>query len=79
MSMNSRTIDKKSRALSLRDFFFQESTFIEQLVEDESQMEGLPKDCSKVMVWHLHLEATQLYYPQSWLMKKNLDIVATLT
>ncbi|XXG45807.1 hypothetical protein AAC387_Pa02g0791 [Persea americana] len=58
---------------------FQESTFIEQLVEDESQMEGLPKDCSKVMVWHLHLEATQLYYPQSWLMKKNLDIVATLT
>ncbi|CAK9879459.1 unnamed protein product [Sphagnum jensenii] len=36
---------------------FQETTFIEQLVADESQMEGRPPGCSKVMVWHLHLEA----------------------
>lgn len=57
---------------------FQESTFIEQLVEDESQMEGLPKDCSKIMVWHLHLEAPKIFYPQGWSMQKNLDVVAHL-
>ncbi|ERM98673.1 hypothetical protein AMTRI_Chr05g57380 [Amborella trichopoda] len=43
---------------------FQETKFIEQLVEDESQMEGLPDDCSKIMAWRLHLEAPELVYPQ---------------
>lgn len=57
----------------------QETTFIEQLVEDESQMEGFPSDCSKVMVWHLHLEAPDLLYPNGWSIQKNLEVVAPLT
>jgi galactosylgalactosylxylosylprotein 3-beta-glucuronosyltransferase 1 len=51
----------------------QETTFIEQLVADESQMEGLPPGCSKVMVWHLHLEAaSELLYPSGWTLKLPL-------
>lgn len=58
---------------------FQETTFVEQLVEDESQMEGLANNCSEIMVWHLHLEAPELIYPKGWLMQKNLEVVAPLT
>jgi galactosylgalactosylxylosylprotein 3-beta-glucuronosyltransferase 1 len=54
---------------------FQETTFIEQVVEDESQMEGIPRDCSKIMNWHLHLEAHELVYPKGWLLQKNLEVV----
>ncbi|XP_077234011.1 nucleotide-diphospho-sugar transferases superfamily protein [Tasmannia lanceolata] len=54
---------------------FQETTFIEQLVEDESQMEGIPPDCSRIMNWHLHLEAHGLSYPHGWILQKNLDVV----
>ncbi|KAK9270470.1 hypothetical protein L1049_026050 [Liquidambar formosana] len=54
---------------------FQETTFIEQVVEDESQMEGSPPGCSKIMNWHLHLEAHNLVYPKGWLLQKNLDAV----
>ncbi|OVA07330.1 Glycosyl transferase [Macleaya cordata] len=54
---------------------FQETTFIEQLVEDESRMEGILQGCSRVMNWHLHLEARNLGYPRGWLLQKNLDIV----
>ncbi|KAB2616920.1 beta-1,4-xylosyltransferase IRX9H [Pyrus ussuriensis x Pyrus communis] len=54
---------------------FQETTFIEQVVEDESQMEGTPASCSKVMNWHLHLEAHSLVYPKGWQLAKNLDVV----
>ncbi|XP_043687144.1 probable beta-1,4-xylosyltransferase IRX9H [Telopea speciosissima] len=56
----------------------QETMFIEQIVEDESQMEGLGKDCSRIMVWHLHLESSHPFYPHGWIMKKNLDTVAPL-
>ncbi|KAF8400836.1 hypothetical protein HHK36_014139 [Tetracentron sinense] len=56
----------------------QASTFIEQIVEDESQMEGPVKDCSRVMLWHLHLEASHPFYPRGWFMKKNLDVVVPL-
>ncbi|KAK3005420.1 hypothetical protein RJ639_016323 [Escallonia herrerae] len=41
------------------------STFIEQVLEDESQMEGLPPDCSKVMVLHSHVESWYSY-PREW-------------
>ncbi|BBM97044.1 putative beta-1,4-xylosyltransferase IRX9 [Marchantia polymorpha subsp. ruderalis] len=51
----------------------QETTFIEQLVEDESQMEGLPSGCNKIMVWHLHLESTSLSYPSGWSLSTPLD------
>ncbi|KAL1821848.1 hypothetical protein DCAR_0418275 [Daucus carota subsp. sativus] len=54
---------------------FQETTFIEQVVEDESQMEGIPQDCSRIMNWHLHIEARDLVYPDGWLLPKNLDVV----
>ncbi|KAF7817076.1 putative beta-1,4-xylosyltransferase IRX9H [Senna tora] len=54
---------------------FQETTFIEQLVEDESQMEGSPPGCSKIMNWHLHLDAHNMVYPKGWLLQKNLDAV----
>ncbi|KAL4574049.1 hypothetical protein LXL04_020871 [Taraxacum kok-saghyz] len=52
---------------------FQETTFIEQLVEDESQMEGTPFGSSKIMNWHLHLEAVEVGYPRGWLLQNNLD------
>ncbi|XP_059636370.1 probable beta-1,4-xylosyltransferase IRX9H [Cornus florida] len=54
---------------------FQETTFIEQVVEDESQMEGVPLGCSRIMNWHIHLEARELVYPRGWLLQKNLDAV----
>ncbi|KAF8377434.1 hypothetical protein HHK36_030811 [Tetracentron sinense] len=57
---------------------FQETTFIEQMVEDESQMEGIPHGCSRIMNWHLHLEARGLVHPRGWLVKKNLDVVLPL-
>nr|GMC48235.1 probable beta-1,4-xylosyltransferase IRX9H [Ipomoea batatas]GMC50754.1 probable beta-1,4-xylosyltransferase IRX9H [Ipomoea batatas] len=53
---------------------FQETTFIEQLVEDESQMEGIPSDCSRVLNWHLHLESRELVYPKGWLILRNLGV-----
>ncbi|XVE55669.1 hypothetical protein DITRI_Ditri03aG0177100 [Diplodiscus trichospermus] len=53
---------------------FQETTFIEQLVEDESQMEGIPPGCSRIMNWHLHLDTGNLVYPKGWLLEKNLDV-----
>ncbi|KAJ4850651.1 putative beta-1,4-xylosyltransferase irx9h [Turnera subulata] len=54
---------------------FQETTFIEQVVEDESQMEGVPLGCSRILNWHLHLDARGLIYPKGWLLQKNLDAV----
>ncbi|XP_015576941.2 probable beta-1,4-xylosyltransferase IRX9H [Ricinus communis] len=54
---------------------FQETTFIEQVVEDESQMEGVPPGCSRVLNWHLHLDAQGLVYPTGWLFQKNLDVI----
>ncbi|XP_073020263.1 probable beta-1,4-xylosyltransferase IRX9H [Primulina eburnea] len=54
---------------------FQETTFIEQIVEDESHMEGIPPSCYMIMNWHLHLEARELIYPKGWMLQKNLDVV----
>ncbi|PRQ27500.1 putative 1,4-beta-D-xylan synthase [Rosa chinensis] len=58
---------------------FQVSTFIEQVVEDESQMEGLLQDCSRIMVWHRHHESVNAFYPHKWFKKNNLDVIASLT
>lgn len=57
----------------------QVSTFIEQIIEEETQMEGLPNDCSRIMVWHLPLEASLSVYPHQWLMKKSLEVISPLT
>ncbi|CAL2234368.1 unnamed protein product [Prunus armeniaca] len=57
---------------------FKASTFIEQVVEDESQMEGLLHDCSTIMVWHHHRESSNAFYPHKWIMKDSLDVIASL-
>ncbi|KAL6560209.1 Pglcat2p [Orobanche hederae] len=54
---------------------FQETTFIEQIVEDESEMEGIPLGCYQIMNWHLHLEARELVYPKGWMLQNNLEVV----
>ncbi|XP_044464355.1 probable beta-1,4-xylosyltransferase IRX9H [Mangifera indica] len=57
---------------------FQASTFIEQIVEDESQMEGLLENCSRIMVWLLPSESSNSFYPQKWFLKNNLDVISPL-
>lgn len=57
---------------------FQVSSFIEQVVEDESQMEGMLENCSRVMVWNLHLESSNSFYPPKWYTVSNLDVTAQL-
>ncbi|PHU03966.1 putative glucuronosyltransferase [Capsicum chinense] len=42
------------RHLDIVNGGFQVSTFIEQVVEDESQMEGFPVHCSRIMVWQFN-------------------------
>ncbi|CAN8246090.1 unnamed protein product [Cochlearia groenlandica] len=57
---------------------FQETTFIEQLVADESEMEGVPQACSRILNWHLHLDARDVPYPQGWVIQKNLEAHITV-
>ncbi|RYR33564.1 hypothetical protein Ahy_A10g048170 isoform C [Arachis hypogaea] len=57
---------------------FRVSTLIEQVVEDESQMEGLMNNCSSVMVWHIDLEPSHSFYPQKWMIKNYLDVILPL-
>lgn len=56
----------------------QDTKFIEQLVADESQMEGLANGCSKIMVWNLHLEASMITYPSRWIVENNLEAIVPL-
>ncbi|KAI3980287.1 hypothetical protein MKX01_001358 [Papaver californicum] len=70
-----RPSSKPVRQLDTVKEGFQETTFIEQVVEDEYQMEGIPQCCSRVMNWHLHLDARNLVYPGGWQLQKNLDVV----
>ncbi|KAK9683746.1 hypothetical protein RND81_10G161800 [Saponaria officinalis] len=49
------------------------SAFIEQVVEDESQMEGFVGMCSTIMVWHLPLESSSASYPRQWLLSRNME------
>ncbi|OIW14589.1 hypothetical protein TanjilG_32931 [Lupinus angustifolius] len=51
------------------------STLIQQVVEDESQMEGLMNNCTKIMVWHIDLKSSYSFYPQNWIIKNNLDVI----
>ncbi|KAE8653932.1 putative beta-1,4-xylosyltransferase IRX9H [Hibiscus syriacus] len=52
----------------------QETTFIAQVVEDESQMEGIAPGCSRIVNWHLHLDTGNLVYPKGWQLQKNLEV-----
>ncbi|CAN7127406.1 unnamed protein product [Brassica rapa subsp. narinosa] len=63
---------------TVREGFQQETTFIEQVVADESDMEGVPSACSRILNWHLHLDALDVPYPQGWVMQKNLEAVITV-
>lgn len=51
------------------------STLIEQIVKDESEMEGLMNDCSRVMVWNIDLESSYSFYPKKWITENNLDVI----
>ncbi|RAL52924.1 hypothetical protein DM860_007692 [Cuscuta australis] len=63
----------------LRDGF-QATTFIEQLVEDENQMEGIPPNCSRVMLWQFDIESSYPKYPSSSSSSiKNHSKTATAT
>ncbi|CAN4119232.1 unnamed protein product [Withania somnifera] len=54
---------------------FQVSTFIEQVVEDESQMEGFPMHCSRIMVWQFNTKL--MYpYPREWWAKNYLGTIS---
>ncbi|BAF18215.1 probable beta-1,4-xylosyltransferase GT43E isoform X1 [Oryza sativa Japonica Group] len=57
----------------------QESRFIEKLVKHERQIEGLPEDCNRVMVWNFNLEPPLLNVPPGWSLHKNLDAVIPVT
>ncbi|KAK1677129.1 hypothetical protein QYE76_037977 [Lolium multiflorum] len=57
---------------------FQGTTFVEQLVEDESQMEGIPADCSQIMNWHVPFGSESLVYPKGWRVATNLDVIIPL-
>lgn len=45
----------------------QVSMFIEQIIEDESEMEGISEDCSRIRVWDLHLETFYSFNPKGGL------------
>lgn len=66
------------RQLSTVKEGFQETTFIEQLVAEESQMEGMPDGCGKIMNWHLHLDARGVAYPGGWFLQRNLDAIMSI-
>ncbi|CAK9325494.1 unnamed protein product [Citrullus colocynthis] len=53
-----RTVEPARQLDTIRDGL-QASDFIEQIVEDESQMEGLLEDCSRIMMSLLHLHEIQ--------------------
>lgn len=70
-----RPFSKPIRQLDTVKEGFQETTFIEQVVEDEHQMEAVPPGCSMIQNWHLHLDTRNLVYPKGWLLEKNLDVI----
>ncbi|GMJ11081.1 IRREGULAR XYLEM 9-LIKE, IRREGULAR XYLEM 9 Homolog [Hibiscus trionum] len=74
---NRRTLEPIRQLDTVKDGF-QASSFIEQLVDDYSQMEGLPPDCSRIMVWMLNVESSDSFYPKKWSVKNNLDVIAPL-
>ncbi|KAE9587048.1 hypothetical protein Lal_00004341 [Lupinus albus] len=71
------TLDPIRQLESVKEAFWI-STLIEQVVEDESQMEGLMNNCTKIVVWHIDLESSYSFYPQNWIIKNNLDAILNL-
>lgn len=54
----------------------QMSAFIGQLVEDESQMECLPKSSSSIFVWQSLLESSSSTNTQPWATREAVDLTA---
>ncbi|CAL0327298.1 unnamed protein product [Lupinus luteus] len=71
------TLEPIKQLESVKEVFWI-STLIQQVVEDESQMEGLMNNCTKIMVWHIDLESSYSFYPQNWIIKNNLDVILNL-
>ncbi|XP_042395768.1 probable beta-1,4-xylosyltransferase IRX9H [Zingiber officinale] len=57
---------------------FEDTGFLEQIIEDEYQMEAVPRDCPRIMHWRLQLEAKHLAYPKGWKISKNLNGIIPL-
>jgi hypothetical protein len=57
----------------------QESRFIEKLVKNDRQVEGLPDNCNRVMVWNFNLEPPLLNYPTGWSLYKDLEVNMPVT
>lgn len=70
------TLLRMTSTRKLSGFNMQAGAFIEQIVEDERQMEALLEQCSRIMVWLLPLDSSISFYPQKWLLKNNLDVIA---
>ncbi|WZZ47579.1 hypothetical protein YC2023_043838 [Brassica napus] len=58
--------------------YTREKTFIEQVVADESDMEGVPPAWSRILNGHLHLAALDVPYPQGWVIQNNIKYVITV-
>ncbi|KAF5779086.1 putative 1,4-beta-D-xylan synthase [Helianthus annuus] len=55
-----RPSTQRIRHLDTVKDLFQASAFIEQVVEGETEMEGIPEECSEVLVWYVPMEIDQL-------------------
>ncbi|KAI4379787.1 hypothetical protein MLD38_006039 [Melastoma candidum] len=55
------------------------SSFIEQIMEDESQMECSTEYCSSITAWHSYADMSSSSYPRGWTMKQNLDVIVSLS
>ncbi|KGN60327.1 probable beta-1,4-xylosyltransferase IRX9H [Cucumis sativus] len=73
-----RTSEPVRQLDSIKDGL-QASDFIEQIVEDESQMEGFLEDCSRIMVWNVNFKPSSAVYPHKWFVTNYLDATASLT
>ncbi|KAH0870983.1 hypothetical protein HID58_078005 [Brassica napus] len=79
--LENSTVTWNSRVTSVENYTamkWREKTFIEQVVADESDMEGVPPACSRILNWHLHLAALDVPYPQGWVIQNNIKSVITV-
>ncbi|XP_077237033.1 nucleotide-diphospho-sugar transferases superfamily protein [Tasmannia lanceolata] len=55
--------ERWGRASSIQDTSQDSMKFVQQVVfEDESKLKVFPRDCSKIMLWHLHIPAQNLSF-----------------
>lgn len=66
------TLDPIRQLGTVKDNFLV-SAFIEQIVEDESRMEGVLGNCLSIMVWSLPLESCSSVYPQQWVISRSME------